>query len=132
MKRGLNMAVAAIDENFKDMRLKTVVGRLELIIDNENERLGRDPRFDIKASHAHKSRCLYELTLLCRDTKPTDFPTGFANHMKYLKGKLLLNARKLEAHLNAVRTVTDILRSAVQENETDGTYTQEQFRHSEF
>ena len=34
--------------------------------------------------------------------------------------------------MNAMRTVADILRSAVQENEADGTYTQEQFRHSEF
>ncbi|MDO6962588.1 hypothetical protein [Rhizobium alvei] len=125
------MAAATSEDAFKDIRLKTVLGRLELIIDNENERLGSDPRFDIKASNAHKSRCLYELTMLCRDTQPGEFPEGFATHMKFLKGKLMLNARKLEAHLNAVRTVTDILRNAAQEREADGTYTQEQFRYSE-
>ena len=126
------MVAATVEEPFKDMRLRTVLGRLELIIDNENERLGKDSKFDIKTSNAHKSRCLYELTMLCRDTKPGEFPNGFAVHMKFLKEKLLLNARKLEAHLNAVRTVTDILRSAVQEHEGDGTYTQEQFRYSEY
>lgn len=126
------MAVAVTEENVRDVRLKTVLGRLELIIDNENERIGRDSKFDIKTSNAHKSRCLYELTMLCRETNPEEFPTGFSSQMKFLKQKLLLNARKLEAHLNAVRTVTDILRSAVQENEGDGTYTQEQFRYSDF
>lgn len=126
------MTMVVTDENFRDVRLQTVLGRLELIIDNENERIGKDAKFDIKTSNAHKSRCLYELTMLCRETSPEEFPTGFSSQMKFLKQKLLLNARKLEAHLNAVRTVTDILRNAVQENDGDGTYTQEQFRHSEF
>jgi hypothetical protein len=126
------MTIAVSEENFRDVRLKTVLGRLELIIDNENERIGKDSKFDIKTSNAHKSRCLYELTMLCRETSPEEFPTGFSSQMKFLKPKLLLNARKLEAHLNAVRTVTDILRSAVQENDGDGTYTQEQFRYSEY
>lgn len=126
------MATAATEENFRDVRLKTVLGRLELIIDNENERIGKDAMFDLKTSNAHKSRCLYELTMLCRDTNPGEFPVGFSSQMKFLKQKLLVNARKLEAHLNAVRTVTDILRSAAQEHDGDGTYTQEQFRYSEF
>lgn len=124
------MTTAAAEENVLDVRLKTVLGRLELIIDNENERLGKDPAFDIKTSNAHKSRCLYELTMLCRDTRPEDFPQGFSSQMKALKQKLLLNERKLEAHLNAVRTVTDILRAAVQDIDGDGTYTQEQFRYA--
>jgi hypothetical protein len=126
------MAMVVTEENFRDVRLQTVLDRLELIIDNENERIGTDAKFDIKASNAHKSRCLYELTILCRDTSQADFPTGFSSQMKFLKQKLLLNARKLEAHLNAVRTVTDILRNAAQESDGDGTYTQEQFRHGEF
>ena len=102
-----------------------------MIIDNENDRLGRDAQFDIKTSNAHKSRCLYELTMLCREAEPNEFPKGFSGQMKSMKQKLMLNARKLEAHLNAVRTVTDILRAAVQESDGDGTYTQEQFRYSE-
>jgi hypothetical protein len=126
------MTIAVSEDNVREVRLKTVLGRLELIIDNENERLGVDSKFDIKTSNANKSRCLYELTMLCRETEPGEFPVGFSSRMKFLKTKLMLNARKLEAHLNAVRTVTDILRSAVQETEGDGTYTQEQFRYSEF
>ena len=125
------MTTAVMEENFREIRLNTVLGRLEMIIDNENDRLGRDAQFDIKTSNAHKSRCLYELTMLCREVEPQDLPKGFPGQMKSMKQKLVLNARKLEAHLNAVRTVTDILRAAAQENDGDGTYTQEQFRYSE-
>lgn len=121
-----------MEQASNEIRIRSVLGRLETIIDNENDNIGHDPDFDLPTSNAHKSRCLYELTMLCRDTSPEEFPAGFSSQMKFLKQKLLLNARKLEAHLNAVRTVTDILRSAAQENDGDGTYTQEQFRYSEF
>ena len=43
-----------------DHRIQSVLGRLETIIDNENEKIGKDPKFDLKVSNAHKSRCLYE------------------------------------------------------------------------
>jgi hypothetical protein len=122
----------ALEDNVHDLRIRTVLGRLELIIDNENERLGSDPKFDIKTSNTHKSRCLYELTMLFRDSGHQDLPKSFAAQMRYLKEKLAINARKLEAHLDAVRSVTDILRSAAQEADGDGTYSQEQFRYSEF
>lgn len=116
----------------QDLRIRTVLGRLELIIDNENNRLGHDPKFDIKTSNTHKSRCLYELTMLFRDLGYENLPQSFVAQMKFLKQKLAINARRLEAHLDAVRSVTDILRSAAQDAEGDGTYCQEQFRYSEF
>lgn len=122
----------ALEDNVHDLRIRTVLGRLELIIDNENERLGSDPKFDIKTSNTHKSRCLYELTMLFRDSGHQDLPKSFVAQMRHLKEKLSVNARKLEAHLDAVRSVTDILRSAAQEADGDGTYSQEQFRYSEF
>ena len=53
-----------------DHRIKSVLGRLEMIIDNENDNIGKDPQFDFKVSNAHKSRCLYELTMLFRDAGP--------------------------------------------------------------
>lgn len=122
----------AFEGSHQDVRIRTVLGRLELIIDNENQRLGTDPKFDIKTSNTHKSRCLYELTMLCRDTQVSDLPQSFISQMRYLKDKLAINARKLEAHLEAVRSVTEILRNAAQEADGDGTYSQEQFRYSEF
>jgi hypothetical protein len=102
-----------------------------MIIDNENQRIGADPEFDLKVSNAHKSRCLYELTMLFRGTDPKSIATNHIDQMHGLKGKLALNARRVEAHLNAVRAVADLLKNAARDAEGDGTYTQEQFIYSE-
>ncbi|MCM2291390.1 hypothetical protein NAC44_03485 [Allorhizobium sp. BGMRC 0089] len=114
-----------------DYRIKTVLGRLEMIIDNENHRIGKDPEFDLKVSNAHKSRCLYELTMLFRDTDPREIAVTYVEQMHSLKKKLAVNARRVEAHLHAVRAVADILRNAVQDADGDGTYSQEQFLYRE-
>jgi hypothetical protein len=114
-----------------DYRIKTVLGRLEMIVDNENERIGKDPQFDLNVSNAHKSRCLYELTMLFRSTSPQELAVNHIEQMHALKVKLALNARRVEAHLNAVRTVADLLKNAVRDADGDGTYTQEQFYYSE-
>lgn len=115
-----------------DLRIRNVLGRLELIIDNENTRLGNDPEFDIKSSNAHKSRCLYELTMLFRDTRPEKMPPVFIDHMKVLKTKLNTNARKVQDYMEAVRSVADILRSAERDADDDGTYQQVHYQFGEF
>ncbi|OED00436.1 MULTISPECIES: hypothetical protein [unclassified Rhizobium] len=112
----------------QDYRIKSVLGRLEMIIDNENNRIGADPEFDLKVSNAHKSRCLYELSMLFRDTDPADLAAAHIEQLHDLKKKLVLNARRVEAHLEAVRAVAEILKNAVQNADADGTYSQEQFR----
>ncbi|MDK4704246.1 MULTISPECIES: hypothetical protein [unclassified Rhizobium] len=112
----------------QDYRIKSVLGRLEMIIDNENNRIGADPDFDLKVSNAHKSRCLYELSMLFRDTDPADLAAAHIEQLHDLKKKLVLNARRVEAHLEAVRAVAEILKNAVQNADADGTYSQEQFR----
>ena len=114
-----------------DYRIKTVLGRLEMIIENENQRIGHDPEFDFKVSNAHKSRCLYELTMLFRSADPKDLAANHVEQLHALKAKLKVNARRVEAHLNAVRTVADLLKNAVRDADGDGTYTQEQFFYSE-
>ncbi|WP_337266120.1 hypothetical protein [Oryzifoliimicrobium ureilyticus] len=110
-----------------EYRIKSVLGRLEMIIDNENNRIGTDPQFDLKVSNAHKSRCLYELSNLFRDTDPRELADSHVEQLHVLKKKLVLNARRVEAHLEAVRAVADLLKSAVQDADADGTYSQEQF-----
>jgi hypothetical protein len=127
MKNGAeNMEVVS-----NDYRIKTVLGRLEMIIDNENERIGKDAQFDLKVSNAHKSRCLYELTMLFRSTSPQELAVNHIEQMHALKAKLATNARRVEAHLHAVRTVADLLKNAARDADGDGTYTQEQFLYSE-
>jgi len=120
-----------MDVASNDYRIKSVLGRLEMIVDNENQRIGHDPQFDLKVSNAHKSRCLYELTMLFRSTDPKDLAGSYLGQMHNLKDKLALNARRVEAHLHAVRAVADLLKNAAREADGDGTYTQEQFLYSE-
>lgn len=110
-----------------DYRIKTVLGRLEMIIDNENRRIGSDPGFDFKVSNAQKSRCLYELTMLFRDTDTREIATTYIEQLHGLKAKLDLNARRVEAHMRAVRAVTELLKTAAKNADDDGTYSQEQF-----
>lgn len=124
-----NNGTVNMDVVSSDYRIRSVLGRLEMIIDNENQRIGSDYDFDIKLSNAHKSRCLYELTMLFRDTDPAELAASHLEQMQSVKSKLAINARRVEAHMHAVRAVADLLKNAVQEADGDGTYSQEQFNY---
>lgn len=110
-----------------EYRIKAVLGRLDVIIENENQRIGTDPDFDFKVSNAHKSRCLYELTMLFRDSDRNDITASHLEQLHALKAKLKLNERRVEAHMRAVRAVAELLKNAVRSADDDGTYSQEQF-----
>ncbi|OLP55104.1 hypothetical protein BJF92_17055 [Rhizobium rhizosphaerae] len=114
-----------------DTRIRNVLGRLEMILDNENSRIGVDPSFDLRGSNARKSRCLYELTMLQRDVLPVQQSDLFVSQTKHIRAKLELNSSKVGAHMEACRSVVDLLKAAAQEAEADGIYSQEQFRYGE-
>lgn len=115
-----------------DMRIKNVLGRLEMILDNENSRIGVDPTFDLKSSNARKSRCLYELTMLHRDAVPSDLTPTFESQTRHIKTKLVANSERVNAHMEACKSVVDILKTAVQAADADGIYSQEQFRYGDY
>lgn len=117
-----------MEQSNNEVRIRTVLGRLETIIDNENDNIDRDPDFDLPTSNAHKSRCLYELAMLTRDVRPEEVPQTFSTQLGRVRDKLATNAQRVSAHLEAVREVVTILKNAVQDLEADGTYSQEQFR----
>jgi hypothetical protein len=119
-----------MEQATNEIRIRTVLGRLETIIDNENDNIGSDPEFDLPTSNAHKSRCLYELAMLTRDVRPDEVPRTFSTQLGRVRDKLATNAQRVSAHLDAVREVVSILKNAVQDLEADGTYSQEQFRVS--
>ncbi len=110
-----------------DGRIIQVLGRLDALLDAENNALGSDPAFDVAASNVSKSRCLYELTTLTRQVPPEAIARAHGNRLRVLHDKLERNSRKVKAHLEAVREVTDLLREAAIEAEGDGTYSAEQF-----
>jgi hypothetical protein len=115
-----------------DVRIQNVLGRLEMILDNENTRIGVDPSFDLKTSNAHKSRCLYELTMIHRDASPDEISPAFVSQTRHIKTKLMTNSQKVNAHMEACRSVVDLLKAAVQDADADGIYTEQQFRYGDF
>lgn len=110
-----------------DYRIQAVLGRLEAVIDNENERIGKEPDFDFKLSNAHKSRCLYELSMLIRDVDGPQIAQAHRQQIVDIKSKLAINTRRVEANLRAVKAVVDLLKDAQKKAEDDGTYTLQQF-----
>lgn len=121
------MEVAALS----DARVQNVLGRLEMILDNENSRIGIDPTFDLKASNVRKSRCLYELTMVQRDAMSGALSPAFLSQTKHIHAKLEANAQKVNAHMEACRSVVDLLKAAVQEADADGIYSEQHFRYGD-
>lgn len=111
-----------------DMRVQGILGRLDEILETENERIGKDDTFDMRASNTRKSRCLYELTLVMRRLQPSELSEATAAILKNVREKLSLNHVRVGAHLEAVRAVTVILKDAIAAAEADGTYSAEQFQ----
>jgi len=111
-----------------ELRLQGVLDRLEGVLTRENRDLGSDPDFDVRTSNAQKSRCLYELTLVSRNVRPGDLSGAATRRMSEIRSLLAANATKLAAHVEAVRSVTVLIKEAMQAAETDGTYTRDQFR----
>lgn len=117
-----------MDNNSTDLRMSGVLGRLETILERENRLIGSDPSFDIKTSNAQKSRCLYELNLLIRSMGSSGVPMHFKERLDHIRKLTETNSIRVQAHLEAVRGVTDLLNDAIQASEADGTYSLEQFR----
>ncbi|PWV95262.1 hypothetical protein DFR52_11419 [Hoeflea marina] len=111
-----------------DIRVRTVLGRLEEVLDIENESIGSDDSFDLTRSNVLKGRCLYDMTLLVRDAGTRGFNAVHAAQLKAVSEKLAANSAKVKAHMDAVREVTDLLKDVVSEAEADGTYSIDQFR----
>ncbi|TPW26912.1 hypothetical protein [Pararhizobium mangrovi] len=119
-------------ETRDDVRLEAVLTRLETVLHEENRRIGRDVDFDLKASNAAKSRCLYDLTQIARAVDNQSFSATAARRLEAAKGLLVENERKVGAHVAAVRAVSDLIKDAMREAEADGTYSAEQYRYAEF
>ncbi|MCV0393776.1 MAG: hypothetical protein K5872_12275 [Rhizobiaceae bacterium] len=96
------------------------MGRIEDAIDTETAALRSDPRFDIAASNARKSRALYELTRALK-TEGGPRPEHHAAIAR-LHGKLMINEQAIRAHMSAVNEVAQLIQNAIQNAETDGTY----------
>lgn len=107
--------------------LDALLGRIEEAVEEETEGLRADPRFDLKASNARKSRCLYELNRAMKAIGQVAFAEQHREGLARLQEKLSRNEQAILAHLSAVTEVAELLKNAIQQSEADGTYSAGEF-----
>lgn len=120
----------SLSQEARDPRERSIgglLGRLEAVLDEENGRLGTDRTFDISQTNALKSRCLYEMAVMMRDTGSRNLGEEARNRLADIRRKLEINTAKVRAHMEAVREVTEMLKDVASAADADGTYTADQF-----
>ncbi len=110
--------------------LGVLIGRIEEAVDEETAAIRTDINFDIKASNVRKSRFLYELTRALRGAGDAPPPVEHRQGLERLRGKLAVNEAAIRAHLNAVNEIATLMQNAIQNAETDGTYSAGEFGYA--
>ncbi|MBG19511.1 MAG: hypothetical protein CML31_06035 [Rhizobiales bacterium] len=111
----------------REHSLGGLLGRLEAVLDEENTKLGKDKTFDLTRTNAIKSRCLYEMSVLMRDTGARRIGREAEAQLGDIRKKLEINTVKVKAHMDAVREVAEMLKEVATEAEADGTYSADDF-----
>jgi len=124
-------AVARASENPAPVahagNLDALIGRIEEAVEEETAGIRTNPRFDLKASNARKSRCLYELNRVMKGMGQAAFAEQHREGLSRLQEKLSRNEQAILAHLSAVTEVANLLKNAIQQAEADGTYSAGEF-----
>lgn len=113
---------ASVPMQARPANVQAILGRIEEALDDETQQIRTDLDFDLKASTARKSRCLYELSRAMKGIDETEFLALHGEGLKRLRLKLARNEAVLKAHLSAVGEVAALLQNAIQQAEADGTY----------
>ncbi|HLH47940.1 MAG TPA: flagellar protein FlgN [Roseiarcus sp.] len=99
-----------------------VIDRLQQTLDAENEQIASGKRIDYEALNQRKSQGLLELTRLAPMIAGAEASKPLSDALAALRGKLEANQRMLRIQLNAARKVADIIAKAIQDGQSDGTY----------
>ena len=102
--------------------ISTILARLEEAVEDETSGLRADPRYDLRASNARKSRHLYELSRAMKSMASSDLGAQHREALQRLRSRLDENEMVLKAHLSAVGEVADLLQDVIERHEADGTY----------
>ena len=120
-------AAQAARTNPGNLELGILLARIEEVIDTETVAIRTDVNFDIAASNARKSRHLYDLMRALRGQNDQALMEAFRPEIERLRDKLAINQQAVTAHLEAVTEVAALIKTALQEAEADGTYSQAEF-----
>jgi len=125
-----NLALRPADPIAAQVRpgnLDAIIGRIEQAVEEETTAIRTDVNFDINASNERKSRHLYELARAIKSIGDAGLPAEHRTGLQRLREKLTANEAAIRAHLNAVGEIATLLQCAIQNAETDGTYSAGQF-----
>jgi hypothetical protein len=107
--------------------LAAIIGRIEEAVEEETAGIRANSSFDLKASNAKKSRCLYELNRAMKSIGQAELLAEHRDGLTRLRQKLARNEAAILAHLSAVAEVANLLKNAIQHAEADGTYSANEF-----
>jgi hypothetical protein len=100
-----------------------VIARIEGYLDEETHALDKSLKFDFKTSNDRKSQGLLDLNQALRRLQKSDVNTDLQLRLAQFREKLSVNLRKIRLHLDAVKEIAAMLSDAIQNAESDGTYT---------
>lgn len=101
----------------------SVIARIEGYLDEETEALSKSLKFDFKTSNDRKSQGLLDLNQALRRLQKADVNADLQLRLATFREKLAVNLRKIRLHLDAVKEIAAMLSEAIQNAESDGTYT---------
>lgn len=103
--------------------LEVTIQRLEEIVDQETLALRTRQAVNFKEFNDRKSQALLELTRSLKLLQGSGPNSTLATRMGKLKVKLAVNEAALRVHLEAIREVSTTISEAMQNADSDGTYT---------
>ena len=103
--------------------LEVTIQRLEEIVDQETLALRTRQAVNFKEFNDRKSQALLELTRSLKLLQGSGPNSSLAARMGNLKVKLAVNEAALKVHLEAIREVSTTISEAMQNADSDGTYT---------
>jgi hypothetical protein len=101
--------------------LAAVIDRLELTLDAEAQELATHHLGSLGVFNERKARGLVELNRAIRALGAVG-DDALRSRVDRLRSKLEANRRRLGAHLQAARDISALLTRAIQDAESDGTY----------
>ncbi|MGI9514427.1 MAG: hypothetical protein ACR2OL_16110 [Anderseniella sp.] len=100
-----------------------VVKGLRKILEEEVELLNKDPLADINEITNSKTLYLLELSRMTRRMGEIPVDSVVHGQIMELREALSLNGEALKVHLDASRSVSETIKKAIRDEESDGTYT---------
>ena len=102
------------------------VERLGGVVDQETQMLGLNKPIALNDFNHRKSHGLLELSramIACRGIDRSAFDVGTRAPLERLRAKLESNLASLQTHLTAVGEIAAVIARAIEDHESDGTYT---------